>query len=191
MGWVETGKQKLSENIIILEIRLVITLTNVHFDQWQSSSKITNKNTIKPAGCKENQFYSPPFGHAVDSMQAHKSLQLAPKPFLIGQIDNNPSVIWISPKNSTCPSGKLRTKNTSPIAKSTSPRLSDTTFFAHWACHLERIKKEHLYTHVSLILRKLVHLIRHQNNADYIVSDDGNKLIQTMVNDNCDEINDT
>ena len=24
-----------------------------------------------------------------------------------------------------------------------------------------------------------------------IVSDDGNKLIQTMVNDNCDEINDT
>ena len=45
--------------------------------------------------------------------------------------------------------------------------------------------------HVSLILRKLVHLIRHQNDADYIVSDDGNKLIQTMVNDNCDEINDT
>ena len=29
---------------------------------------ITNKNTIKPAGCKENQFYSLPFGHAVDSM---------------------------------------------------------------------------------------------------------------------------
>jgi len=61
---------------------------------------------------------------------AHKSFQLAPKPFLIGRIDNNPSVIWISPKNSTCPSGKLRTKNTSPIAKSTSPGLSDMTFFA-------------------------------------------------------------
>ena len=63
---------------------------------------------------------------------AHKSFQLAPKPFLIGRIDNNPSVIWISPKNSTCPSGKLRTKNTSPMAKSTSPGLLDTTFFARW-----------------------------------------------------------
>ena len=57
---------------------------------------------------------------------AHKSFQLAPKPFLIGRIDNNPSVIWISPKNSTCPSGKLRTKIAGPIEKSTSPGLSDT-----------------------------------------------------------------
>ena len=63
---------------------------------------------------------------------AHKSFQLAPKPFLISRIDYNPSVIWISPKNSTCPSGKLRTKITSPIAKSTSPGLSDMTFFARW-----------------------------------------------------------
>ena len=61
---------------------------------------------------------------------AHKSFQLAPKPFLINRIDYHPSVIWISPKNCTCPSGKLRTKITSPIAKSTSPGLSDTTFFA-------------------------------------------------------------
>ena len=38
--------------------------------------------------------------------------------------------IWISPKNGTRLSGKLRTKITTPIAKSTSPRLSDTTFFA-------------------------------------------------------------
>ena len=32
-----------------------------------------------------------------------------------------------------CPSGKLRTEFTSPIVKSTSPRLSDTTFFACWS----------------------------------------------------------
>ena len=63
---------------------------------------------------------------------ALKSFQLAPKPFLMSRIDCNPSVIWICPKNSTCPSRKLRTKITSPIAKSTSPRLSDTTFFARW-----------------------------------------------------------
>ena len=35
-----------------------------------------------------------------------------------------------SSKNFTCPSGKLITEFTSPIAKSTSPGLSDTTFFA-------------------------------------------------------------
>ena len=34
-------------------------------------------------------------------------------------------------KKIVCPSGKLRTKFTSPIAKSTSPRLLDMTFFVH------------------------------------------------------------
>ena len=36
----------------------------------------------------------------------HRSLQLAPKPFLISRIDYNPSVIWISPQNSNGLSGK-------------------------------------------------------------------------------------
>ena len=35
-----------------------------------------------------------------------------------------------SSKNFTCPSGKLITTFSSPIAKPTSPGLSDTTFFA-------------------------------------------------------------
>ena len=35
-----------------------------------------------------------------------------------------------SSKDITCPSGMLKTEFTSPIAKSTSPGLSDTTFFA-------------------------------------------------------------
>ena len=60
----------------------------------------------------------------------HRSLQLAPKPFLISRIDYNPSIIWISPQNSNGLSGKLRTKITSPIAKSTTPGLSDMTFLA-------------------------------------------------------------
>ena len=84
--------------------------------------------------CKESQFYSLPFGQLSGSQHvlAHKSFQLAPKPFLISRTDYNPPVIWISPKNSTCPLGKLRTKITSPMAKSTSPGLSNTTFFSHW-----------------------------------------------------------
>ena len=36
------------------------------------------------------------------------------------------------PEKFTCPSDKLRTEFTSPKAKSTSPGLSDTTFFARW-----------------------------------------------------------
>ena len=43
-------------------------------------------------------------------------------------------VILILRKIFACPSGKLSTEFTSPIAKSTSPRLSDTTFFARWFC---------------------------------------------------------
>ena len=41
----------------------------------------------------------------------------------------------------TCQSGKLKTEFTSPIAKSTSPGLSDTTFFA---CRIYRDKGERI-----------------------------------------------
>ena len=37
-----------------------------------------------------------------------------------------------SSKNFTCPSAESITEFTTPIAKSTGPGLSDTTFFAHW-----------------------------------------------------------
>ena len=43
-----------------------------------------------------------------------------------------------SSKNFTCPSGKLITEFTSPIAKSTSPGLSDTTFFTRWTLNSNR-----------------------------------------------------
>ena len=61
-------------------------------------------------------------------------------------ISTNPKTFWWAEliaqffcnldfsKNFTCLSGKLRTKFTGPIAKSTSPWLSDTTFFAHCIC---------------------------------------------------------
>ena len=59
--------------------------------------------------------------------------QLAPKPFwwaeLISQFFCR---LNISSENFTCPSGKLATEFSSPITKSTSPGLSDMTFFARW-----------------------------------------------------------
>ena len=46
-----------------------------------------------------------------------------------------------SSKYFTCPLGKLRTEFTGPIAKSTSPGLSDTTFFAHcWGIDVSPVK---------------------------------------------------
>ena len=82
-------------------------------------------------GCRESQFYSLPFGKLYLARTSPQVISTSPKTFLISTTDYNPSVIWISQKNSICPSGKSRTKITSPIAKSTSPGLSDTTFFAH------------------------------------------------------------
>ena len=63
------------------------------------------------------------------------------------RIDYSSSVIWIPPKKITCPSGKLETEFTGPIAKSTSPRLSDTTFFAR--CPHDFFIIAHLYNCVT------------------------------------------
>ena len=56
-------------------------------------------------------------------LTSHDVISTSPKNFLFFCYSN-------SSENITCPSGKLNTEFTSPIAKSTSPRLSDTTFFA-------------------------------------------------------------
>ena len=50
----------------------------------------------------------------------------------MSSIDYSSSLIWIPPLKITCLSEKLRTEFTSPTAKSTSPMLWDTTFFARW-----------------------------------------------------------
>ena len=101
--------------------------------------RVQRKSVLQPAiraSCSEH-------------VLAHKWFQLAQKPFLISRIDYNPSVIWISPQNSTCPSGKLRTKITSPAAKSASPGQSDTTFFARWYGQIELSQPALSYEHIK------------------------------------------
>ena len=61
---------------------------------------------------------------------AQMSFQLAPKAFWPAELISQFFFNLNSSKTITCLSGKLRREFTSPIAKSTSPRLSDTTFFA-------------------------------------------------------------
>ena len=58
------------------------------------------------------------------------SFQQAPKTFWWAELISQFFRKLNSSKNFNCPLGKLRTEFTSPIAKSTSPGLSDTTFFA-------------------------------------------------------------
>ena len=58
------------------------------------------------------------------------SFQLAPKTFWLAELISHSSVFQIILKKITCRLGKLKTEFISLIAKSTSPGLSDTTFFA-------------------------------------------------------------
>ena len=90
------------------------------------------RSSVKIQGAKKVSFTACHSGKRQLACTSPQVIQLAPKPFLISRIDYNPSVIWISQKNFTCPSGKLRTYISSPIAKPTSPKRSDTTFFARW-----------------------------------------------------------
>ena len=60
------------------------------------------------------------------------SFQLAPKAFWLAELISQFLCFLNSSKNITCPSGKLKTEFTNPIAKFTSPGLSDTTVFARW-----------------------------------------------------------
>ena len=56
--------------------------------------------------------------------------KLKPKTFWLAELILQFSCYLNCSKSITCLSGNLKTEFTSPIAKSTSPGLSDTTFFA-------------------------------------------------------------
>ena len=65
---------------------------------------------------------------------AQMSFHLAPKLFWWAKLISQFFCYSNSSKNITYPSGKLKTEFTSPIAKSTSHGLSNTTFTLHAAC---------------------------------------------------------
>ena len=67
-----------------------------------------------------------------NNLLAQTSFQLAPKAVWRAELISRFVCYSNSSKKITCPLGKLKTEFTSPIEKSTSPGLSDTTFFAGW-----------------------------------------------------------
>ena len=90
--------------------------------QLMSSSYIQGAKKIIFAACHSGQlkltFTSP------------NIISSSPKNVLMSRLISQFFCNLNSSKNFTCPSGKLITELTSPIAKSTSPGLLDTTFFA-------------------------------------------------------------
>ena len=77
-------------------------------------------------GCKKSHFYSLPFGQ----FTSQNIISTSPKNVLMSRWITQFFCNLNSSKNFACLSGKLITEFTSPIAKSTSPGLSDSTFFA-------------------------------------------------------------
>ena len=102
---------------------------------WGSSRWVLELKTIVPnllksvlyQGAKKVSFTAFHSGKLL--LVCTKSLLSSQKIYLMSSIDYSSSVIWISQKTSLAV--KLRTGFTSPIAKSTSPGLSDMTLFAH------------------------------------------------------------
>ena len=87
------------------------------------------KYTLKYQGAKKVSFTACHSGNLYLACTGPKVISTSPKNVLMHRIDYTVLLSFEFLKNFTCPLGKLRSKFTSPIAKSTSHWLSDTTFF--------------------------------------------------------------
>ena len=81
-------------------------------------NRVQRKSFLQLRQAEANIYYSP------------NIISTSPKNVLMSRLISKFFGNLNSSKNFTCRSGKLITEFTSPIAKSTSPALSDTTFFA-------------------------------------------------------------
>ena len=108
-------------------------------------------------GCKDHHFYSLPFGQAEATIYQPRCHFILPQKLRDeqNQLISQFFCYSISSKNITCPSGKLKTGFTCPIAKSTSPRLSDTTFFACWLQFLSKLLIDLFSFHVIIRPQKI------------------------------------
>ena len=81
-------------------------------------------------GAKKAIFTACHSGKLKLTLNSPNSISTSPQNVLMSRLISQFFCNLNSSKKFTCPSGKLITEFTSPIAKSTSPKLSDTTFFA-------------------------------------------------------------
>lgn len=91
------------------------------------------KNHIQRKGAKKVSFTAYHWGKLLVVCTSPRVFLASPNVFK-RSICNSSSVIWISPQKIHLPFGQVKNRihqQYSPIAKSTSPGLSDATFFAH------------------------------------------------------------
>ena len=109
---------------------------------------------------------------------AQTSFQLAPKTFWLAELISQFLCFSNFSKNITCPSGKLKTEFTSPIAKSTSPGLWDTTFFACWVeKNGGEYKLKFSRNTSSTLIMKMEAWQRARNHIDYKTELSPNQLL--------------
>ena len=89
-------------------------------------------------GAKKTNFWVYPLG-----MYYLKVVLTSPKYFISYSTCVKLNVLKNFPRNFTCPLGKWRTESTSLTTKSTVPRLSDMTFFAH--CKMPVVYLQHVF----------------------------------------------
>ena len=113
-------------------------------DLWENSSWVQ--------GAKEVIFTACHLGKLKLKFTSSNNISTSPKNVLMSRLISQFFCSLNSSKNSTCPFAKLITELTSPIAKSTSPRLLDTNFFARWGLSMHFVFLKAILTyHIYLI----------------------------------------
>ena len=102
------------------------------FGRQNEFYKELGESNVYSQGAKKIIFTACHLGKLKLAFTSPEIISTSPKSFLTSRIDFTVLFCSNSLKNSTYPSGRLRTKITRLIAKSTTHGLSDTTFFACW-----------------------------------------------------------
>ena len=97
-------------------------------DLWDNSSWVQGAKKVIFTACHS--------GKLKLTFTSPNNISTSPKNVLMSRLISQFFCNLNSSRNFTCPLDKLITEFTCPIAKSTSPRLSDTNFFAHWGLSL-------------------------------------------------------
>ena len=106
-------------------------------------------------GAKKIMFTSCHWGKLKLTLLAQTSFSISPKNVLMFGLISQFFCNLTSSKNFTCSSDKLITEFTSVIAKSVSPRLSDTTFFVTDVQRLDHYSKQIMLTLTLTLFRDL------------------------------------
>ena len=100
------------------------------------------------AGCKENHFYSLPFGQAKASIyQPRHHFNQAPKAFCRAELISHFFCYSNSSKNITCPSGKLKQISLAQQQNPLAPGYR--TLLSLHAAHLQETKQEPFFVHLQ------------------------------------------